>query len=55
VHWLSDMVGKADQNNQVETVLLRQYLLYDLFNNIEIFLHQNDIYFLIKNIIMFEK
>jgi hypothetical protein len=48
VHWLSDMIGNIDQNNQVLTVLWRQYLFYDLFNNIEIFLHQNYIYFLVK-------
>jgi hypothetical protein len=47
VHWLSDMIGIIDQNNQVSTVLWRQYLFYDLFNNKEIFLQQNYIYFLI--------
>jgi hypothetical protein len=26
VHWLSDMVENTDQNNQVLTVLWRQYL-----------------------------
>jgi hypothetical protein len=42
------MIGNIDQNNQVLTVLWRQYLFYDLFNNIAIFLHQNYIYFLVK-------
>jgi hypothetical protein len=46
MHWLSDMIGNTDQNNQVLTVLWKQDLFYDLFNNMEIFLHQNYIYFL---------
>jgi hypothetical protein len=52
VDWLQDMIGNADQNNQVQTVLWRQYLFYGLFNNIEKILHQNYIYFLN---IMFEE
>jgi hypothetical protein len=46
VHWLSDMIANTDQNNQVSIVLWRQYLFYDLFNDIETFLHLNYIYFL---------
>jgi hypothetical protein len=42
------MIGNTDQNNQDYTVLWRQYLFYDLFNNIEVFLQQNFVYFLIK-------
>jgi hypothetical protein len=42
------MIGNTDQNNQVQTVLWRQYLFYDLFNNIEILLYQNYIYYLLK-------
>jgi hypothetical protein len=46
VHWLLDMTGKTDQNNQVYFVLWRQYLFYDLL--IEIFVHQNYFYYLFK-------
>jgi hypothetical protein len=48
MQWRALVIRHDRQNRPKQSGWWRQYLFYDLFNNEEIFLHQNYIYFQIK-------